>query len=75
MFVGQDDELADQTDNEWAHQALGPAVIFYHEYALGHLSFMVAKEMSWFTVDAMTILSHYHPSGKKTIEALIPALE
>jgi hypothetical protein len=57
MFVGQDDELADPTDNEWAHQALGPAVVYYHEYALGHLSFMVAKEMSWFTVDAMYLLN------------------
>jgi len=37
------------------------AVFFYQEYELGHLSFMVAKEMSWFTLDAMNIIKKYQP--------------
>jgi hypothetical protein len=59
MFVGQADELADAIDNEWAYSQMSKAVFFYHEYNLGHLSFMVAKDMSYFTVDAMAIINRY----------------
>jgi lysosomal acid lipase/cholesteryl ester hydrolase len=59
MFVGAMDELADAIDNEWAYSQMSKAVVFYHEYNLGHLSFMVAKDMSFFTVDAMAIISKF----------------
>jgi len=42
------------------------AVIFYHEYNLSHLSFMVAKDMSFFTVDAMYLINQHH--SKSMIE-------
>jgi hypothetical protein len=29
-------------------------------YYLGHMSFAIAKDMSWFTVDTMAILNHYN---------------
>ena len=35
-------------------------VIFYHQYYLGHMSFAIAKDMSWFTVDVMAIVNHYN---------------
>lgn len=63
MFVGQADELADTTDNEWAHSQMERAVVYYHEYNLGHLSFLVGKDMSFFTVDAMYLLNKYQPLG------------
>jgi hypothetical protein len=63
MFVGKSDELADPYDNEIA-KALIPAVFFYKEYPLGHLSFMIARDMSFFTYDAMTLLKNYHPTTK-----------
>jgi len=66
MFVGKDDELADVTDNEWAHQTMGPAVVYYNEYMMGHLTFMIAKDMSYFTVDAMNILKKYQPITSST---------
>jgi len=37
------------------------AVIYYQEYALGHLSFFVAKDMSYWTVDAMQLIEKYQP--------------
>mmetsp|Transcript_4994 Transcript_4994/g.3621 ORF Transcript_4994/g.3621 Transcript_4994/m.3621 type:complete len:240 (+) Transcript_4994:558-1277(+) len=61
MFVGQKDELATTIDNEWAYSQMTDAVIFYNEYNLGHLSFMVAKDMSYFTVDALYLLKTYSP--------------
>jgi lysosomal acid lipase/cholesteryl ester hydrolase len=56
MFVGTHDGLADPYDNQWAHGQMGSAVIFYHEYTLSHLSFMVARDMSFWTVDAMYLI-------------------
>jgi hypothetical protein len=63
MFVGQKDELADPIDNEWAYGQMEKAVVFYHEYNLGHLSFLVAEDMSYFTVDAMNLIKKYSPKG------------
>jgi hypothetical protein len=63
MFVGTHDGLADPLDNEWAHSQIGNAVVFYHEYNLSHLSFMVAKDMSFFTVDAMYLINKYHTTS------------
>ncbi len=48
MFVGSKDELADAKDNEWAKTQLTKSLVFYQEYPLGHLTFMVAKDMSYF---------------------------
>ena len=36
------------------------SVIFNHQYYLGHMSFAIAKDMSWFEVDLMAILNHYN---------------
>jgi len=69
MFVGLADELADPTDNEWAYSQMQKAVIYYHEYNLGHLSFMVAKDMSFFTIDAMYLINKYQPLPTKAIIA------
>ena len=35
------------------------AVIFYQEYMLGHSSFIVGKDMSYFTEDAMRFIDKY----------------
>lgn len=36
-------------------------VVFYKEYNLGHLSFMVANDMTYFTQDVMSLFNTYHP--------------
>lgn len=48
MFVGTSDQLATVQDNEWAKTQLTKVLKFYKEYSLGHLSFMIAKDMSYF---------------------------
>ena len=60
MFVGNTDQLATVDDNRWAKTQLA-TLKFYKEYSLGHLSFMIGKDMSYFTVDVMNILKQYHP--------------
>jgi hypothetical protein len=63
MFVGKGDELADTTDNQWAYGQMKNAVKFYKEYDMGHLTFMIAKDMSYLTTDVMNILRQYHPAN------------
>jgi len=60
MFVGRKDKLADEVVNQWAHEQMKGDVKFYKEYDLGHLSFMVAKDMSYFTQDVMNVLKQHH---------------
>jgi hypothetical protein len=59
MFVGTSDELATVEDNRWAKPQL-KTLVHYKEYPLGHLSFMVAKDMSYFN-DVLTLIKKYNP--------------
>ena len=55
MFVGTKDEIATVEDNRIVRSLIS-SVVHYKEYALGHLSFFMAKDMSYFLVDAMNLL-------------------
>jgi lysosomal acid lipase/cholesteryl ester hydrolase len=61
MFVGLEDELGDPIDCRWLHAKLGDnKVVFYKEYPLlGHMTFAIGKDMSFFQVDAMALLKQY----------------
>ena len=67
MFVGLADDLGDQTDASWARDEIkkgGDAIDkgFYGEYELGHASFMVAKDFSYFDKVKEVLAQH----NKKT---------
>jgi hypothetical protein len=57
IFGGKKDLMADPKDVEWTYNQLKKSVIFYHQYYLGHMSFAIAKDMSWFSVDVISILN------------------
>lgn len=57
VFSGSLDKLADPTDVATLVQQLGSNVVFNHEYPLGHLSFALAKDMSWFSGDAVNVMN------------------
>lgn len=60
LFVGSYDNLATVEDNEWLVTKLNPETLIWHEiYPLGHLSFSLAKDMSFFTEDAMALINQY----------------
>jgi lysosomal acid lipase/cholesteryl ester hydrolase len=61
LFVGNFDQLATVDDNRWAKTQL-KTLKFYKEYNLGHLGFMIGKDMTYFSVDAMNMLKTYHPA-------------
>jgi len=60
VFSGSKDLLADPKDVAWTVAQMKDTIIFDHEYYLGHMSFAIAKDMSFFTVDTMAILNHYN---------------
>ena len=47
LFVGTGDRLADVQDNKWLRSALGKNLLLYKEYNMGHLSFMIGKDLSY----------------------------
>jgi hypothetical protein len=65
MFVGTADELADCQDNEWADSQMFDTVVYYHEWPLGHMSFMVGKDMSYFN-EVLDLLAQYQPVTSTT---------
>lgn len=67
MFVGTTDQLATVADNRIAKEHL-KTLAFYKEYALGHMSFLIAKDMHYFTTDVMNILTQYHSSSFEVSE-------
>jgi hypothetical protein len=64
MFVGQYDKMASLIDSREAHARMKQAVKFYKEYPLGHLAFLVAKDMSYFTEDVVSFIKEHHPTNK-----------
>ena len=59
MFVGTSDQLATVEDNRWAQTQIS-TIEFYKEYTLGHMSFMIANDMSYFN-DVMNMLKKHNP--------------
>jgi len=57
LFGGSLDVLGHPTDVDWLNQKLGETVVFYKTYYLGHMSFAIAKEMTWFAEDAVNLLN------------------
>lgn len=61
MFVGNVDTLADNTDAEWTRNQIGSPVVHYQEINGGHLTFIIGKDMSWFSNDVMNLVRTYQP--------------
>ena len=62
MFVGTSDQLATVADNRQTKTQL-KTLVHYKEYPLGHMSFLIARDMSYFTTDVMNLLHQYHPAA------------
>lgn len=59
MF-GTEDKLISQVDAEWTTKQLAHTTKFVQHYYLGHESFNLAKDMSFFTQDAMAFINTEH---------------
>lgn len=63
IFHGTYDDLADPKDVAWLYEHIKDHVIHYEELPFGHLSFQIAKDMSYFTKTAMPIINKYNNIG------------
>jgi len=61
MFTGIEDKLADLTDSRWTRDQIGADVVHYEEIHAGHLTFMVGKDMTYWTESCMDLLAQYQP--------------
>lgn len=58
LFIGSYDKLATVADNEWLVNQLNADTLVWNKvYPLGHLSFTLAKDMSFFKEDVMSLVS------------------
>lgn len=61
---GSLDDLANPKDVAWfASQLKKEQLVFNKEYLLAHESFMVAKDMSWFTDELFPVIKKYSGLG------------
>lgn len=60
MFVGTKDQLATVEDNKWTKSHIPSELLaFYGEYELGHMTFLLAKDMSYFQ-DVLTLIRYFN---------------
>ena len=61
MYTGNVDILADLTDSRWTRDRIGDNIVHYEEIDAGHLTFLIGKDMTYFTEGVMGLLQQYHP--------------
>jgi hypothetical protein len=61
LIAGTKDHLSTVEDTRWAKKQLEKVLVHYKEYELGHLSYFIARDMSYFTKDVIKLLKQYHP--------------
>ena len=59
LIAGSKDHLSTVEDTRWALKQMTSHVVFYKEYNLGHLSYFIAKDMSYFSNDVMELIKKY----------------
>jgi len=60
MFVGEEDDLADVTDARWLRNQTDSEVVHYEEMPkMGHISFLIAKDMTYFSDRVISLLNKY----------------
>jgi hypothetical protein len=59
IFGGNSDLLVSVTDVDWLNDELGETPVWYKQYPLGHMSFAIAKDMSWFKIDVLNLINKY----------------
>ena len=65
MFTGSYDPVSDLTDSRWTRDMMHKNIVKYEEVEASHLTFMVGKDMTYWTHDVMNLLQHYQPLPKR----------
>jgi len=59
LISGSSDLISTNSDVDWLSSQLGQNVIYNRTFNLGHLSFTLANDMSWFSKDVIDIIAQY----------------
>ena len=61
MFAGGKDVLADPKDVAWFHDKMKTQTVHFEMLPeFDHMTFAIARDMSFFTKDAMSVINHYN---------------
>ena len=63
LFVADSDKIGDPTDAQNIKSAISDHVVEYKEIPGGHFTFLIGKDMTWFSEDVMGLLTKYHPAS------------
>lgn len=61
MIAGDSDILGDVKDAVWTKDQIINNVVYFDVIHGGHLTFMVGKDMSWFSGAVMDLIKEYNP--------------
>lgn len=62
LIVAHEDTVATPVDAQWTASQIGPMVVHFQEIAGGHVTYIIGKDMSYFSNDVMDLLATYNPS-------------
>ena len=60
FFSGDIDHQSVPADVAWLAEQLGDNIVFNQQYHMDHFSFMLAKDMTFFSEDAVNLLKQYN---------------
>lgn len=61
IFAGLSDLLVEPNDTQWIKDQLYEDLVYYKEFNLGHMSYLTAKDMSYFSENVIDLVKAYHP--------------
>jgi hypothetical protein len=64
LITGKMDELASYLDCREVYEIVKHDVVFYKEYDIGHVAYLMAIDMSFFNEEIMSYIKDYYIVGK-----------
>ena len=62
LFWGSYDALTEPDDIDWLHNQLALSVIHVEKLEAGHATFLIGKDMSWFSGTVLELINEHHTS-------------
>lgn len=63
LFSGSLDALANPVDVQWLKDQISEHIVYAQEYKFDHFSFVIAKDMSYFTNDVVNVIQQFNPTS------------
>lgn len=64
LFCGLKDKCASKEDYQWTKEQLGDNVVFYKEYEIGHMAFLMPESMEHI-LEMLTLMKKYNLDNPK----------